>query len=484
VLCLFNLVPALNSLTKYSTFYLGALKFLPVLNSCTSGQIGRATRMPRQRQTQTRTHNHSAPVFVCPVDPCPGKTRVLTGIRAWTRHRRANHPDVDFSQYGNVMRTDIPASGAPNPSVISSPSSSLASILEDDPFTMEDYTVGDLPPDDLLLSDPPNYHTEQSQSDLDTDGDSQSDGSIKIHYHPILNGIYLVLHLYTAVLRTNTNANSGKPCDSAGDFLIDPTSPPPPTINAADSSDWAPFRDEIAFSTAEYFFKEDQTSAGKIDRLLELWAATLVQHGDTPPFSDHQDLYNIIDSISVGDVPWESHTFTYEGERPEQDPPKWMTTEYTIWYRDPRQLFRNMLGNPEFAEYMDYAPLRQFGPSEDGDEFVREYENFMSGDWAWKQAVRPCILSYGFHHDSSVEKDILAGSPDNHGATFAPIILGSDKTTVSVGTGHNEYWPLYGSIGNIHNNIRRAHGSGLVLVGFLAIPHGMFLVVITVINKA
>ena len=45
-------------------------------------------------------------------------------------------------------------------------------------------------------------------------------------------------------------------------------------------------------------------------------------------------------------------------------------------------------------------------------------------------------------------------------------------STVSVATGHNEYWPLYASIGNIHNNIRRAHGAGLVLVGFLAIPKG------------
>ena len=55
-----------------------------------------------------------------------------------------------------------------------------------------------------------------------------------------------------------------------------------------------------------------------------------------------------------------------------------------------------------------------------------------------------------------------------------PIILGSDKTTVSVATGQNEYWPLYASIGNIHNNVRRAHGSGLILVGFLSIPKGVF----------
>jgi Plavaka transposase len=202
--------------------------------------------------------------------------------------------------------------------------------------------------------------------------------------------VCIFFHLCTAILILSSN--SGKPCNKAGDFLLDPRSLPPPTINTFDSNDWTPFRDEIAFRTAEYFFKEDQTSAGKIDHLLELWAATLAQHGDTPPFSDHQDLYNVIDSISVGGVPWESHIFTYEGECPEQDPPKWMTTEYTIWYRDPRQLFHNMIGNPEFTGHIDYAPLRQFGPSEDEDELVREYENFMSGDWAWKQAVCPCNI--------------------------------------------------------------------------------------------
>ena len=53
---------------------------------------------------------------------------------------------------------------------------------------------------------------------------------------------------------------------------------------------------------------------------------------------------------------------------------------------------------------------------------------------------------------------------------FVPIIVGSDKTTVSVGTGNNEFWPIYGSVGNLHNNIRRAHGAGLVLIGFLSIP--------------
>ena len=55
---------------------------------------------------------------------------------------------------------------------------------------------------------------------------------------------------------------------------------------------------------------------------------------------------------------------------------------------------------------------------------------------------------------------------------FVPIILGSDKTTVSVATGQNEFYPLYLSIGNIQNHMRRAHKNALVVIGFLPIPKG------------
>jgi len=61
-----------------------------------------------------------------------------------------------------------------------------------------------------------------------------------------------------------------------------------------------------------------------------------------------------------------------------------------------------------------------------------------------------------------------------------PLILGSDKTTVSVATGHTEYHPLYLSIGNICNSVRRAHRNGVVLVGFLAIPKSVSAVMLGV----
>lgn len=59
------------------------------------------------------------------------------------------------------------------------------------------------------------------------------------------------------------------------------------------------------------------------------------------------------------------------------------------------------------------------------------------------------------------------------GAMYCPVILGSDKTTVSVATGQLEYYPLYFSIGNLRNNVRRGHRNGVIPIGFLSIPKGL-----------
>ena len=53
----------------------------------------------------------------------------------------------------------------------------------------------------------------------------------------------------------------------------------------------------------------------------------------------------------------------------------------------------------------------------------------------------------------STQKDLISLDPDTHGAMFIPIILGSDKTTVSITTGQHEYHPVYLLIGNVRNHI-------------------------------
>lgn len=59
-----------------------------------------------------------------------------------------------------------------------------------------------------------------------------------------------------------------------------------------------------------------------------------------------------------------------------------MLQEYEVWYRDPRMVIRNQLANPDFKDEIDYAPVQEFGI--DGE---RRWKNFMSGNWAWSNAV-------------------------------------------------------------------------------------------------
>ncbi|KAG1864404.1 hypothetical protein F4604DRAFT_1882098 [Suillus subluteus] len=157
-------------------------------------------------------------------------------------------------------------------------------------------------------------------------------------------------------------------------------------------------------------------------------AAQLLKHNDHPPFADHKDFHKVINATQLGNVTWQCLLVQYTGECPEHDAPPWMDREYEVWYRDPRMMAHNMLANPI-------------------------YKDFMSADWAWQQAVRvsciPCDLVHPDIHQDEISKD-----PNTHGSMFVPIILGSDKTTVSVGTGNNEYYPLYALIGNVHNNVR------------------------------
>jgi hypothetical protein len=53
---------------------------------------------------------------------------------------------------------------------------------------------------------------------------------------------------------------------------------------------------------------------------------------------------------------------------------------------------------------------------------------------------------------------------------LVPIVAGSDKMTVSVATGHQEYHLVYMSSGNFSNITHRAHGDAVLPVTFLPIP--------------
>ena len=98
--------------------------------------------------------------------------------------------------------------------------------------------------------------------------------------------------------------------------------------------------------------------------------------------ADHEELYDTIDSIEHADIEWQAFIVTYAGPLPEDSPaPSWMTEEYTVWFRCPRKVLHTQLGNPDFKGEMDFTPKRVYH----GED--RVYQDFMSGDWCWDQAV-------------------------------------------------------------------------------------------------
>ncbi|PSR77799.1 hypothetical protein PHLCEN_2v7699 [Hermanssonia centrifuga] len=103
------------------------------------------------------------------------------------------------------------------------------------------------------------------------------------------------------------------PCDKDGKLV--PSNAPPAIAEA--HNNWAPFKDRIAFETAEFLYKEEQMSQTKISKLMDLWAASLLEHGGTPPFSSHAKMYETIDSIVVGEVPWQTFSVKYAGKVPD-----------------------------------------------------------------------------------------------------------------------------------------------------------------------
>lgn len=172
----------------------------------------------------------------------------------------------------------------------------------------------------------------------------------------------------------------GQRCDKDG-IPTPPNAPPEvPTVKADD--DWSPFTSRAGFEFAEFAFADAELSRRKINKLLDLWAATLIPHGDSPPIANHRDLHQQIDAIKLGTVPWENAYLKYDGPLPEVTrPPEWKTAGYDVWYRNPRDVIKNILASPDFEGHVDYTTYQEFS----GEQ--RQYTNMMSGDWAWQQSV-------------------------------------------------------------------------------------------------
>ncbi|TBU25238.1 hypothetical protein BD311DRAFT_780434 [Dichomitus squalens] len=247
-------------------------------------------------------------------------------------------------------------------------------------------------------------------------------------------------------MATLTAIGLPRPCDRDGNFLAANMPPPIPD----DIHDFTPFEDRPSFEFAEFLFEKMRSSSGDIDQLLRILSAKRVMKTDGQEssngfFPSTDTMYQTIDNINFGEIEWKTIKVRYTG--PMDADAHWMHEEYEFHYRAIDQVLVNTAGNAEFEGSWDYIPFEEF-PSENN----RRFSNLMSARFAWKQA------------------DKIAEDPATHGAMLVPLILGADKTTVSVATGHQEFHPVYASAGNLSNSMRRAYGEGVIPIAFLPIP--------------
>ncbi|KIM51190.1 hypothetical protein SCLCIDRAFT_33649 [Scleroderma citrinum Foug A] len=238
-------------------------------------------------------------------------------------------------------------------------------------------------------------------------------------------------------------------CDSLGRFLPDDALLPPRVPRSPD--DWAPFCNRLEFELAKFLFKCAEMPANQIDMLLEIWSTSLLESDGNPLFTDHTDLYRVIDGMSVGEVKWENFKITFKRKQDGQDRQDKVIelAQGSQDGQDDQDEPKAPLMSDVYDDEMDFVPYWEFDATND----QRHWEDFMLGDWAWDEADK-----------------IISDNPLTAGATLVPIILGSDKTTVSIATGQTDYYLLYLSVRNVHNTTRRAHHDAVVLIGFLAMP--------------
>lgn len=127
------------------------------------------------------------------------------------------------------------------------------------------------------------------------------------------------------------------------------------------------------------------------------------------------------------------------------------TTKHPIvfLYRDGKELFKFLFGNPLFQGRMTLAPFREWA---DATRDVQVFNGPMSGDFAWKIQVKHSKIQF----PQPLINAALVALQDKIGEdeTLGLVMLGSDETHLTNTYGDKKVHGVYLSCGNIDKELR------------------------------
>jgi hypothetical protein len=172
-------------------------------------------------------------------------------------------------------------------------------------------------------------------------------------------------------LASNSGLGGGPPSSSI------PSLPPPP------NSFWS-FRDCHEFDWVIHYVTDLSASQRQISKGLDLWLSSTLHPGYSGPpilWQNAQEMYDTIDAIQQGAIPWQTYKIKYQGPV-DTNSPKWKLQTYQLSYHNVVHLMEEQLANPDFKDDCYYMPFMELDKK--GEPV---YSEFFSGEWSWTQCV-------------------------------------------------------------------------------------------------